>query len=643
MLRKGVSKITSRVVQLCEGVVHTIVSGVHDGLTQRLAPIRADSSNGQSDEPKPRSESEVYTQVSRSVVTIQATFNQHEPDGQPHTQYGTGFFVHSGRHIMTAAHLLRIPPNPATLAVRCESFQTITELLEAILPVVADRVSVTLYDGTTVQTEIVRIDSRADIAVLRVINGMCTPPSALQLEQNESTQVGDRILVIGNAFNADTHSCSVGHVRNPRWKDPRNQNLLSTLLTSAPTSKGVSGAPIVDMQGRVVAIHLGSMEPISPRFLAKIDAEVNAGSDLGTIKRRLNKLLEEGYQIQPPPTTAAMTVGSSDAVASVLDKSFVDQESTMFGGGLLSNFLHTFLQRTVEDQGTVYKAVNARKSVVCFGYVANTPVHRSQLAIVHEKYNHNKGYLVVAVDDTDNPQGLLGHDCVTHVNGRSVGVSADDVSIADLTWFMESGHEIRLTIDRQGEIVRRNHLVGYLPIHLDFCTNRAQAEWWVWLIAAVVLAAVIAVCVFVPGAASVALGVMGGLGAACLHPSTMIQTTQGLRQAHEIKVGDMVAYPGEENFVRVLKTHRKQIKENHQFVRMEYHNGSIAYVSPSHPMPGNISLWDWLQQNKTTNTHVKSFNITVNEGCAYSCDLRTQSETGGYLVHGLFMLSTCNP
>jgi hypothetical protein len=249
------------------------------------------------------------------------------------------------------------------------------------------------------------------------------------------------------------------------------------MLTSAPTSKGVSGAPIVDMYGRVVAIYLGSMEPISPTIITRIQDEVRVNPDIQKIKRKVEELRAQERNEAPPAETGALTIGSSDIVASILDESFVGQKSTVFGGGLIASFLHTFLQRAVEGTGEVYHTVYAQKSVAGFGYAANTHVHRAELAITHHKYNHNKGYLVVSLDDEKSPQGLRVHDCITHVNDTSVGVYADDVSIADLTWFLQSGSRIRLRVDRQGVILHEQHTVGDLPGTIDVCSNLPHLSW----------------------------------------------------------------------------------------------------------------------------------------------------------------------
>jgi hypothetical protein len=419
------------------------------------------------------------------VVSVRATFEKHTYDDISAVETdvvinGTGFFVGPRKgYIVTAAHLLRIPPDFKKIDHIRDQATTAAELVDMLKLVVATEVAVTLYGGKTVYASIVQIDSRADIAVLKVDDRDSDAP--LELNVEDAIATGDQVMVIGNAFGVDSHSCAVGHVRNPRWKDPRNQNLLSSILTTVSTSKGTSGAPIVDMYGTVVGIHLGSMEPMTPRIFETIARKVASDPTIRSINDTLRRLrARESGEFVMIPETGAMNVGSSDAVAISLGTVLEDVASTTFGGGLCSSLIHAIVNRASRGVGingtTIVDGLNVTKSLVAFGYLANNDTNRVNLGIHHRAYNHNKGYLVVQLDDAEDTQGLHVHDCVTHANGVSVGTRANDVSLADITWFVQDGKHVILTVDRGGSILDYDHTVGTLSWTLDYCSNNPQWE-----------------------------------------------------------------------------------------------------------------------------------------------------------------------
>lgn len=580
-----------------------------------------------------------FSRVRKSVVSVHATFEKHTYSdiSAVYTDIvtnGTGFFVgpHQG-YIMTAAHLVRIPPDFKKIAHIRDQATTTAALVDKLKLVVATEVTVTLCGGQTVYASIVRIDSRADVAILKVDDRDSGTP--LELDVKDTSETGDQVVIIGNAFGVDSHSCAVGHIRNRRWKDPRNQNLLSSILTTVSTANGVSGAPIVDMYGTVVGIHLGSMEPMSPRVFERIARKVANDPTITSISDTLRYLrAQETGELVMISETGAMTVGSSDTVALSLDTVSEDGSSTTFGGGLRSSLLHKFVEHAIRggctSGTTIADGLNATKSMVAFGYLANNATNRVNLGIHHRAYNHNNGYLVVHLDAAENTQGLHVHDCVTHANGVSVGTQAKDASLADVTWFVQDGNHVILTVDRAGTVADYDHTVSTLSWVLDYCSNSPQdsygitwgdfwQSWGTFLSDAVI---------------------QYGEIRNCLHPDTMIETENGPQRVDEIQKGQMVRYSSG-TFVQVIQTTRKNIAVDHEFVQVDFTDGTVVLVSPSHPMPGDVSLLEWLRQHTKEQTDIMRFQIVQNDGsCTHTCDIRTQSKSGGYDIKGIHMLST---
>ena len=373
------------------------------------------------------------TKAIESVVEVTSWYT----DDQMST--GSGFVVSADGLVVTAGHNIRM------------EMENATEIL------------VTLC-GTThpLAANIVAIDGRADIALIRLRNvGRQLRP--LEFETDHLPRSGDRVVVIGNAHGRDPASCSVGYVRNPSWKDPTSQSLLSLLITNVPTARGCSGGPICNTSGRVVGMHLAAYETV--------------------------RIAHQTGQAAPATTAAALTVDTSDTVATVLAEPATDDNpGTHFGGGLQADFIQSFLQLVEVGSRVKPDSKLTMKHVLQCSFLPNTLDNRIKLNKFDETLMPSEqvssyigGFIVVELDnnetselDNNETSGLKPGDVITHVNGKPVGYLAHESTVCDATWFLDEP-TVQLTLVKQdGTHHLDKHETMTLPVDLDVPPGSAQ-------------------------------------------------------------------------------------------------------------------------------------------------------------------------
>jgi serine protease Do len=145
---------------------------------------------------------------------------------------GSGFFIDDIGHVLTNNHVIAN----------------------------ADRVTVTVADGTEIPAEIVGQDPDTDVAVLRVdpADYPGRLPS-LALGDSEEIRVGDWAVAVGNPFGQLAGTLTVG-VISAKGRDDLNimggtpafQNFIQT---DASINFGNSGGPLVDIHGNVIGVN----------------------------------------------------------------------------------------------------------------------------------------------------------------------------------------------------------------------------------------------------------------------------------------------------------------------------------------------------------------------------------------------------
>ena len=191
-------------------------------------------------------------------------FGDRIPNGRrpsrPTTGLGSGFFVDAAGHIVTNNHVIAG----------------------------AEKILVTMKDGSKLDAKLVGTDSRTDLALLKVDRKKAFPYVAFG--DSDRSEVGDWIVAVGNPFGLD-HTVTTGII-SARGRSIGAGPYDDFLQIDAPINKGNSGGPAFNLSGEVIGVNTAIFSPTGgsvgigfaiPSNLAKtVIAQLKDG---GTVER----------------------------------------------------------------------------------------------------------------------------------------------------------------------------------------------------------------------------------------------------------------------------------------------------------------------------------------------------------------------
>ena len=121
----------------------------------------------------------------------------------------------------------------------------------------ANRITVTLADGTELRAQMIGNDELTDIAVIRVSSDKPLP--YVQWGDSRAVEVGDWILAAGNPFGVGI-SVTAGIV-SARGRDIGAGPFDDFLQIDAPINPGNSGGPTFNLDGQVIAVNTAIVSP----------------------------------------------------------------------------------------------------------------------------------------------------------------------------------------------------------------------------------------------------------------------------------------------------------------------------------------------------------------------------------------------
>lgn len=214
---------------------------------------------------------EVVEQVGDAVVTVHNLTTGPALLGQqaePQVQgAGTGFIISEEGYIVTNWHVVEG----------------------------GDVFRVYLSDGTPVDAELIGIDPRDDLAVVKI--DPSAVPDVVSFGNSDAVQPGQDVLAIGSPLGAFTNTVTAGIIsgvgRNQLAPESPTvcQNYSNLIQHDAAINSGNSGGPLFNMQGEVVGVNtLGiptdaSGQPIQGLFFA---------IPSNTVEDVVNQLIESG-------------------------------------------------------------------------------------------------------------------------------------------------------------------------------------------------------------------------------------------------------------------------------------------------------------------------------------------------------------
>jgi len=233
------------------------------------------------------------------------------PDLQPREREGegSGFFITSDGYIVTNNHVVEG----------------------------AERIEVTLADGSTAEARIVGRDPKTDLALIKVDTDK--PQAYVELADSGDARVGDWVLAVGNPFGLGG-SVNAGII-SARGRDIQSGPYDDYLQIDAPINRGNSGGPLFDARGRVIGVNTAIFSPSGGNIGIGFAIPAETVADV-VDQLRTNGRVERGWlgvQIQPVTDAVAGSLGLDSAsgvlVADVLPDSPAEAAGVRSGDVIL--------------------------------------------------------------------------------------------------------------------------------------------------------------------------------------------------------------------------------------------------------------------------------------------------------------------
>jgi serine protease Do len=122
----------------------------------------------------------------------------------------------------------------------------------------AERLKITLPDGTVLRGKVIGSDESTDLAVVKVDSKQLLP--ATQLGNSDTLKAGQIVIAIGNPFGlTGGPAVTAGIVSSLNRSIQTRTGVLELIQTDAAINPGNSGGPLVNTNGEVVAINTANM------------------------------------------------------------------------------------------------------------------------------------------------------------------------------------------------------------------------------------------------------------------------------------------------------------------------------------------------------------------------------------------------
>lgn len=171
----------------------------------------------------------------------------------------------------------------------------------------ANKISISLADGTSYPGTVVGQDIESDIAVLKF-----TPPENVKLKtidfgNSDTLKVGQKVIAIGNPFALErTMTTGIVSGLGRPIQESKNVIIRNMIQTDAAINPGNSGGPLLDTKGKMIGINTMIISNSGS------SAGVGFAVPVSTARRVVNDLLKYGkvrrgtIQITPVQMTSAI-------------------------------------------------------------------------------------------------------------------------------------------------------------------------------------------------------------------------------------------------------------------------------------------------------------------------------------------------
>ena len=185
----------------------------------------------------------------------------------------------------------------------------------------ADEINVIMNDGTKIKAEIVGIDKKTDLAVLKF-----KPPkplTAVKFGDSDRLRLGDWVVAIGNPFSlGGTVTAGIVSAKN---RDISSGPYDSYIQTDAAINRGNSGGPLFNLDGEVIGVNTLIISPsggsigigfaVPSKTVASVVSQLQQFGELrrGWLGVRIQQVTDEiaeSLNIKPP--RGALVAGVDD-------------------------------------------------------------------------------------------------------------------------------------------------------------------------------------------------------------------------------------------------------------------------------------------------------------------------------------------
>src|SRR3981189_2787637 len=122
----------------------------------------------------------------------------------------------------------------------------------------ADEINIIMNDGTKIKAELVGVDKKTDLAVLK-FKPPAKPLVAVKFGDSEKLRLGEWVIAIGNPFSlGGTVTAGIVSARN---RDINSGPYDNYIQTDASINRGNSGGPLFNLEGEVVGVNTAIISP----------------------------------------------------------------------------------------------------------------------------------------------------------------------------------------------------------------------------------------------------------------------------------------------------------------------------------------------------------------------------------------------
>src|SRR6185312_14412607 len=185
----------------------------------------------------------------------------------------------------------------------------------------ADEINVIMNDGTKIKAEIVGIDKKTDLAVLKF--KPVKPLIAVKFGDSDRLRLGDWVVAIGNPFSlGGTVTAGIVSAKN---RDISSGPYDSYIQTDAAINRGNSGGPLFNLEGEVIGVNTLIISPsggsigigfaVPSKTVASVVSQLQQFGELrrGWLGVRIQTVTEEiGESLDIKPARGALVAGVDD-------------------------------------------------------------------------------------------------------------------------------------------------------------------------------------------------------------------------------------------------------------------------------------------------------------------------------------------